>query len=747
MMKKQIKTLSSRTAPFNGLTLLLLMGCSGGSALRVPQSSPADANTQDLGETSYVDVEENISSDDFSYDLRQQTELADASNLEIIQNPNDHSGQFTITNGGELIFDTPTFTLDFEDVDNNEFTLAVSATDEEGSVETITLILRLIDVNDEAPLFALDAPQAIELNENTAFSQSFAALPDVAGDVVNYSLIDDFGGIFVIDQDGVVTATNTALDFESGTTTYLLSVVATVGDQSATHEVTITVTDVADGPLFNASTLTATVAENDNSSLFHQVTATSSNGPISYSLASDYDGPLEIVGDVIWFKTGEAGFDFETDGDTHIVPVIATDSKGITRTDVVITITDVADGPVFDASTLTATVAENDTSSLFHFLSATSDEGAITYRIAEGYDGPIELQGTALWFKTGALGFDYETDGDTHIVPVIASDSKGETQADMVITITDVVQEPIFTAQSLAVSVDEGDADSLFHTIEATSSDGPVTYSVGSGYNGPLEIANGVLWFKTGETGFDRGSDGTAHKVPVIATDANGVTAHGQVIVSIMPNSEFLGSLPVATEPVHGTTADDILAGSDKSEIIQGSDGDDTITTGAGNDVIVGGAGNDTITLGAGTKQIVYRFTSDDNGNWAGSDGSDIIHNFTRGVDKLLFTDTNANGIESLADFVTQAQQNSHLGITLLQDASDNYTGLVFNFDETDQNGMLQINFDNPLSDDLVNDLGLTGTSLAKSQYQHLNRILNDDILSENFDITTDVTPSDLDVL
>lgn len=182
-------------------------------------------------------------------------------------------------------------------------------------------------------------------------------------------------------------------------------------------------------------------------------------------------------------------------------------------------------------------------------------------------------------------------------------------------------------------------------------------------------------------------------------------------------------------------------------ESLIGSVHNDTLEGNGYAQTIPGGAGDDTITLGAGTKQIIYRFTSDDNGNWTGSDGSDVIHNFTRGVDKLLFTDTNANGIDSLADFVTQAQQDSHLGITLLQDASDNYTGLVFNFDETNKNGMLQINFDNPLSDDLVTDLGLAGTSLAKSQYQYLNRILNNDALSENFDITTDVTPSDLDVL
>lgn len=76
--------------------------------------------------------------------------------------------------------------------------------------------------------------------------------------------------------------------------------------------------------------------------------------------------------------------------------------------------------------------------------------------------------------------------------------------------------------------------------------------------------------------------------------------------------------------------------------------GNDTITTGAGNDVIVSGAGNDIINSGAGTDIITSGAGNDSIalgvdsvldtvifGSTAATNGSDVITNFTSGIDKL----------------------------------------------------------------------------------------------------------------
>ena len=99
------------------------------------------------------------------------------------------------------------------------------------------------------------------------------------------------------------------------------------------HVPTITVT----------TPLSATIAENDNVSLFHWLQGTSNDGEVRFSLADDYDGPLQIVGDILAFKATHKGFDFETDGATHIIPIIAKDGNSELAFDFTIQIIDVSE--------------------------------------------------------------------------------------------------------------------------------------------------------------------------------------------------------------------------------------------------------------------------------------------------------------------------------------------------------------------------------------------------------------------
>ena len=59
--------------------------------------------------------------------------------------------------------------------------------------------------------------------------------------------------------------------------------------------------------------------------------------------------------------------------------------------------------------------------------------------------------------------------------------------------------------------------------------------------------------------------------------------------------------------------------------------GNDTLNGGAGNDILFGGAGNDTLTGGAGADQFVFLANS--------NSGKDTIVDFTKGEDKISFTD------------------------------------------------------------------------------------------------------------
>ncbi|WP_372826916.1 calcium-binding protein [Polaromonas sp.] len=90
-----------------------------------------------------------------------------------------------------------------------------------------------------------------------------------------------------------------------------------------------------------------------------------------------------------------------------------------------------------------------------------------------------------------------------------------------------------------------------------------------------------------------------------------------------------------------------VNAGGGTNTVTTGT-GNDTITTGAGNDVIVSGTGNDIINSGAGTDIITSGAGNDSIalgvdsvldtvifGSTAATNGSDVISNFTSGIDKL----------------------------------------------------------------------------------------------------------------
>ena len=78
--------------------------------------------------------------------------------------------------------------------------------------------------------------------------------------------------------------------------------------------------------------------------------------------------------------------------------------------------------------------------------------------------------------------------------------------------------------------------------------------------------------------------------------------------------------------------------------------------------------GSDTITLSEAdgvADTVIYRFRSDDTGGWRAADGSDVIHNFELGVDKIIFVDidtTMDSQVGSVAEFLVKADKTDNEG-------------------------------------------------------------------------------------
>ena len=106
----------------------------------------------------------------------------------------------------------------------------------------------------------------------------------------------------------------------------------------------------------------------------------------------------------------------------------------------------------------------------------------------------------------------------------------------------------------------------------------------------------------------------------------------------------------------NGANGGDIIKGGDGNDYIRGGAGDDSLYSGRGDDTLIVGKGDDKIILDSGKDIVVVTFNSNStaSGQWALTSGQDVIDNFHRGQDKIIFVDENDTDqpILTLNDFL-----------------------------------------------------------------------------------------------
>ena len=269
--------------------------------------------------------------------------------------------------------------------------------------------------------------------ENTAAGENIdvpiTATDPEDGDTVTYSLDTGDGATFEIDANGQIK-TKDPLDKETKDT-YTVTVTASDGDEEATHEVTITVTEANDSPVFNdengdvQTSVSRSVAENTapGESVGAPVSATDEeNDTLTYSLDEQAGANFEIdaIGQI---KTKEV-LNYE-DTQSYLVTVSVTDSEdeaGITEQsptvdatiEVTITVTDVNEPPTFaDDAPTTLEVAENTpadtdiTGGLFTATDPDTTNDTLTYSLGGTDAASFDIDTSTGQLKTKA-DLDYE---------------------------------------------------------------------------------------------------------------------------------------------------------------------------------------------------------------------------------------------------------------------------------------------------------------------------------------------------
>ncbi|WP_416544907.1 cadherin repeat domain-containing protein [Limnohabitans sp. DCL3] len=371
---------------------------------------------------------------------------------------------------------------------DNVYNFTVTATDSGGLQSTQSVLVTVLDLPDQAPIFI--SGNTLTVAENTAVSSALLtvnATPDVAGKAITYSL----GGVdadkFTWDPLTRALRFNSIPDHEApgdsaggsavaGDNIYeLLITAAEEGNvQTASQTITLIVTDLPDSPpvIVGGAAVPMRLAENVLTSIpVYTVSATPDvfGNSIRYSLKGDDAALFRInaSGEV----TFQASPDFEdpkdvgTDNVYHLVIDAMETANGVdTRNQssqaLRIEVTDVGDALIF-TSPSAVSVSENHTHTSYT-AAALIDSQSVTYRYTLGQGGDEGLFN--LNPVTGVLTFrnapDYENplDGSSdnvHDVQVIATSTRSladgtvdiQTAIQTVqVTVTDVGQQPMPTS-------------------------------------------------------------------------------------------------------------------------------------------------------------------------------------------------------------------------------------------------------------------------------------------------------------
>ena len=498
-------------------------------------------------------------------------------------------GDFTITdtsqqtgrNTAELTFgNTPDYDSPADSNRDNEYLVTIRAYDQGNRYGSLDVKITVIDENEAAPV--VTGSQTLSFRENTATTTrlyTYRATDRDRGATITWSVEGDDRDDFAIDA-GVLTF-NAAPDYEDSADVnddneYEITVVASDGANRGTLDVTITVTDVNEGPEITGAA-TRTVAEN-----FEDLVAT-------YSGEDPEDTTADITrwsvtgrdgGDFTINEDGELSFrnppDFERPADSnrdneYEVTVRASDGRYYGNYDVTVTVEDVNEAPEFRSGSRTSfSYRENGASALYTYQATDPEQGEIAWSVsgADAADFEISEAGGVLTFREPP-DFDDPDDSDAdneYLVTVMARDDQfNSAELAVMVTVTELNEGPEIaeTPANTDITVRENSEGALFD-YSATDPEDPeaeiTLWSVRGTDGGDFTInAEGELTFRN-VPDFERPADSNRDNEYLVTVRASDGRYYGTLEVRVKVEAvneapEFRsGSAATFAYPENGTS-------------------------------------------------------------------------------------------------------------------------------------------------------------------------------------------------
>ena len=483
----------------------------------------------------------------------------------------DDRGDFEISDTGVLTFaNVPDFENPADLNGDNDYLVTIEAYD---GRHTATLEVTVTVTNStgaEEPTITTTSRPVLTYQENgTGTVYTFRATDPQRG-TIRWSLDGDDAGDFLISESGALTFRNPP-DFESptdedGGNVYEITVVAT-DEQGLTDsfDVTIIVTNyhenlepaITTGPSSGLTYHQLNYQENRTSTVYTYSARNYGSGSLSWSLSGTDAGAFTITGDsrsrgVLTFDGTpdfESPDDLDDDNDYEIT-VVVTNAGGYTDgLDVVVTVTDVNEGPEVTGRDSFNVEENQDLPSATY--RATDPEGdTITRWNLGGRDGSDFniSQDETLTFRSLP---DYERPADSnrdnvYEVEIRPYDGRNYGSFDVTVIVEDVNEAPTITTTSTSAKTlrQPENRTSRLYTYRATDPEGAtIMWSVGGTDRGFFTInERGEFSFKETsppdyEIPGDSGGD-NIYDVMVQATDDDSNTARLEVTVTVTEVNE-----------------------------------------------------------------------------------------------------------------------------------------------------------------------------------------------------------------
>ena len=452
------------------------------------------------------------------------------------------AGDFRIDENGQLTFrNVPDYEKPADSGRDNVYNLTVRASDGR-YYGYLAVTVTVQDVN-EAPAITTTSKTAFTYRENgTATIYTFKAT-DPEGSAITWSLSGADDDDFAISETGVLSFASSP-DYEipadsGGDNVYEVTVVARDDFfNSGTLDITVTVTDVNEGPEIAGQQSLSFTENQATDRVLASYTATDPEEPSASITRWSLTGP--DAGDFTIDENGQLTFrnvpDYEKPVDSgrdnvYNLSVRASDGRNYGYLEITVTVADVNEAPAISASSKTAfTYRENGTVAIYTFKATDPEGSAITWSLSGPDAGDFAIS------ETGVLSFasspDYESPADSgrgnvYVVTVEARDDFFNSGTlDITVTVTDLNEGPEIAGQQSLSFTENQATDRVLSTYTATDPEDPsasiTRWSVTGPDAGDFAIdENGQLTFRNVpdyERPADSGRD-NMYEVTVRASD------------------------------------------------------------------------------------------------------------------------------------------------------------------------------------------------------------------------------------